>query len=180
MSTEHACSKEGELGGLRAELQIRKEESSELKGQLQALTNVITATQNDQITRYGELKNDLTEIATILKGEQERRIELSAKVDEQTKAIQDISSNMALMLDGINRLTGLHSTADRIHNNFDKRISRLEKIAWIVYIAVAALILMGTFIGWLFSTIKDVQEVTDNTVQFIKVQKMQPNQNPRK
>ena len=170
MPTEHACLKEGILGGIRNELQTRKEEGAELKGQLQTLTTMLTTTQNDQIRRDGELKNDLTSIATILKGEQERRQELAAKVDAQTKALNDVSTNMALMLEGINKLTNLHSSADRIHANFDKRLSRLEKIAWIVYIAVVAIIIMGSFIGWLFSTINTVQEVTDHNNQTIERQ----------
>lgn len=170
MTTEHVCIHESKLGKLAEAIDARKEESAEIKGQIHSLVTMITATQLEQNKQNSELKQDIVAITTMLTAEKERREELAKEVKSHGEMLSTLNTNMSLALQGINSLKNMfaesESKHDKKHDNFDKRIRYLEKVAWAVYAAIIGVIALGSIVAWYGSTMSNYKML--HTPQVIK------------
>lgn len=153
------CIQQQQIGEIKASLQSRKEENQRIEGRLTTMVEMLTTSQLDQTKRDNELKNELTKIATILNGEQERRREYEKKQNAQNDDISGLQADISEINNNIKHLLELNNKSVDVHVEFEKRIKHLEHVSIWVYAVGAVIVAIGVVIGYLFTITNGLKEL---------------------
>ncbi len=154
-----ACSQQQNIGEIRAELQARKEEGKEIKGQLSALVSLLTTSQLDLTKRDGELKSELSKITTIMINEQEKRDAYEKEQKEQGKGIAELKEQMGALNSTINNVMEKHENIRTSADDLHKRVSHLEKISYFVYATGFVIVAIIVSLIYMFDLLSGVRNL---------------------
>ena len=171
------CIQQQTIGELKSSLQARKEESQEIKGRLDTMVTMLSSLHAEHVSQTNDLRNELTKISTVLSNEQERRQEAEKEQDKQNGMIQDLRSDIARMSTSFDTLTVSLNNSIDTHKTIEARIRYLEKVSYMVWGIIIAIMAIGTVLTYIFSTmtgIKDLLESNTTTTQIVVQPKEMP------
>lgn len=170
MAEEIHCIQQQTIGELKSALQARKEESKEIKGRLDTMVTMLSSLHSENVNQTNNLRNELTKISTVLSSERELRQATEKEQDKQNTMIQDLRSDIARMSTSFDTLTvSLNNSVDT-HKTIETRIRYLEKVSYMVWGIIIAIMAIGTVLTYIFSTmtgIKDLLESNTTTTQIV-------------
>lgn len=159
------CIQQQQIGEIKASLESRKEENLRIEGRLTTMVDMLTTSQIDQTKRDSELKSELTKIATILNGEQERRRNFEQRQDAQRDDISVLQKDITEINNNIKHLLELNNSSTDVHAGFERRIKRLEHVAIWVYAAGAVVAIIAAIVGYLITNIHSLKELVGSREQ---------------
>ena len=159
------CIQQQQIGEIKASLESRKEENLRIEGRLTAMVDMLTSSQLDQTKRDNDLKNELTKIATILNGEQERRRDFEQRQNAQKEDISGLQKDITEINNNIRHILELNNSSADVHAGFEKRIKHLEHVSIWVYAFFAVIGGIGIIIGYLFTLTLNLKELIGSREQ---------------
>lgn len=159
MADEVNCIQQQTIGELKASLQTRKEESQEIKGKLDALVTMLTTSHMEQTKRDGDLRNELTKIATVLTNEQERRAVFEKQQEQQNTTISEMRTEILKLNNTFETFSGTLKESSSVHHTFENRIRRLERYSYVIYGIILAVIAIGSILGYFFTVMSGMKDM---------------------